>query len=116
VRPLGLAILAVAMCVTIVADRYLVHHFRVPGVLAARSVLTEGPYRYIRHPRTAGILLAKLATPLALGSGLGLFALIPAVLFFPLYIQLEEEHLLRVFGDTYRFYRTGTKRILPFVY
>jgi protein-S-isoprenylcysteine O-methyltransferase Ste14 len=38
-------------------------------------VITDGPYAYVRHPGYAGVILATLALPLALGS---LWALVPA--------------------------------------
>ena len=40
-------------------------------------VITEGPYRYVRHPGYAGALILLPAMPLLLGS---LYALIPAVI------------------------------------
>ena len=42
-----------------------------------QTVVTSGPYRFVRHPGYAGGMLAWLAAPLALGS---LWALLPAVL------------------------------------
>ena len=41
------------------------------------TVITGGPYRYVRHPGYAGGVIANLVIPLMLGS---LWALIPAVL------------------------------------
>ncbi len=41
------------------------------------TVVSDGPYRYLRHPGYASAILSTLATPLALGSP---WALIPAVL------------------------------------
>ncbi len=40
-------------------------------------VVTNGPYRYVRHPGYAGAIIGSLALPLALGS---VWALIPAVI------------------------------------
>ena len=57
------------------------------------TVVTDGPYGYIRHPGYAGALVAGLATPIALGS---LWALIPGgVLALLLVIRtaLEDETL-----------------------
>jgi protein-S-isoprenylcysteine O-methyltransferase Ste14 len=42
-----------------------------------QTVITSGPYRFVRHPGYAGGMLAWLAAPLALGS---LWALLPAAL------------------------------------
>jgi protein-S-isoprenylcysteine O-methyltransferase Ste14 len=41
------------------------------------SVITSGPYRFVRHPGYAGGVVATIATPLLLGS---LWALVPAIL------------------------------------
>ncbi|NIS81585.1 MAG: isoprenylcysteine carboxylmethyltransferase family protein [Anaerolineales bacterium] len=41
------------------------------------SVITDGPYRYIRHPGNAGTILFELSAPLILGSW---WALIPGVI------------------------------------
>lgn len=41
----------------------------------SHEVVTDGPYRYVRHPGYAGAILAAITLPLALGS---LWALIPA--------------------------------------
>lgn len=38
------------------------------------TVVTDGPYRYLRHPGYAGGLVAGLATPIVLGSLWGLVA------------------------------------------
>ncbi len=42
---------------------------------AGHTVITEGPYRYVRHPGYSGMILFTLATPLLLGST---WALLPA--------------------------------------
>jgi protein-S-isoprenylcysteine O-methyltransferase Ste14 len=42
-----------------------------------QTVVTNGPYRYVRHPGYLGMIVFSLATPLMLAS---LWALVPAVL------------------------------------
>jgi protein-S-isoprenylcysteine O-methyltransferase Ste14 len=42
-----------------------------------QSVVTDGPYRYVRHPGYVGMIILTLATPLLLGS---VVAMVPAVL------------------------------------
>lgn len=67
---------------------------RVIEVEEGQSVVTDGPYAYVRHPMYAAVLAMTLATPLALGSYWALlpFALLPAL--FVLRI-LDEERVLR---------------------
>lgn len=77
------------------------------------TVVTGGPYRYVRHPGYVGVLLAHLATPFLLGS---LWALIPSMLLALLFIVrtwLEDTTLMvelpgyKAFGQQTRY------RLLP---
>ncbi len=61
-------------CWAIVVNRFFSTFVRIQED-RGHEVVSEGPYRYVRHPGYAGAILAALALPLALGS---LWALIPA--------------------------------------
>jgi protein-S-isoprenylcysteine O-methyltransferase Ste14 len=57
------------------------------------KVCTTGPYRYVRHPMYAGVILIMLCFPLFMGS---LFSLIPAVIIAILFVfrtALEDKTL-----------------------
>jgi protein-S-isoprenylcysteine O-methyltransferase Ste14 len=88
----------------------------VVTVEEGQKVITTGPYRYLRHPMYAGMLVMTLATPLALGS---YWAWIPCAFFLPwlyLRIQREERKLVRELAG-YQEYRDKTRyRILPGVW
>jgi len=77
------------------------------------TVVTDGPYRYVRHPGYVGAILALFATPLLLGS---LWALIPAGLAAIGYVvrtALEDKTLLKEL-DGYREYAGRVRyRLLP---
>jgi protein-S-isoprenylcysteine O-methyltransferase Ste14 len=68
---LGLAFSAWAM----VANRFFSKFVRIQTD-REHSVITNGPYAYVRHPGYAGSLLAFIALPVALGS---VWALVPAL-------------------------------------
>lgn len=77
------------------------------------TVVTTGPYRFIRHPGYAGIILFMLASPLALGS---LWALIPAgIVIVVLVIRTTlEDRTLRAELPGYTDYAQRTRyRLLP---
>jgi len=77
------------------------------------TVVTGGPYRYVRHPGYVGAILALLATPLLLGS---LWALIPAGLAAIGYIVRTalEDKTLHEELDGYKEYAQQTRyRLLP---
>jgi protein-S-isoprenylcysteine O-methyltransferase Ste14 len=77
------------------------------------TVVTSGPYRYVRHPGYVGIIVFALATPLILGS---LWAFIPAL--FMLFISVVrivlEERTLKEELKGYSDYADQVRyRLLP---
>jgi protein-S-isoprenylcysteine O-methyltransferase Ste14 len=82
-----------------------------------QPVITTGPYRVIRHPSYAGILLAVIGLGLLIGNWLSLVSLTIAIgggLVFR--IRVEERALLRNLGDDYRNYAATHKRLIPFIW
>ena len=80
------------------------------------TVVTGGPYRFVRHPGYAGSLLAYLASPLALGS---LWMFIPAGLTALLLVVRTalEDRTLRAELEGYAAYTRQTRyRLLPGVW
>jgi protein-S-isoprenylcysteine O-methyltransferase Ste14 len=85
-------------------------------VEAEQKVIETGPYAWVRHPMYAGALVLLVGVPLALGSYVGLFTVIPmlAVIVFRL---LDEERLLLKELPGYDAYRRRTKyRLVPGVW
>ncbi len=81
-----------------------------------QTVVTSGPYRYVRHPGYVGAILFQVATPLLLGS---LWALIPGGLSLPLYVirTALEDKTLQEELDGYRDYAQQVRyRLLPGVW
>jgi len=109
---LGLSILAVVWLLW--ADTILVEHF--DHGLDNRELITRGPFRVVRHPRYAGLLSLKAGFALTFASVLGWLSLAVAVALVRRRIQLEENHLRGVFGQTYESYVRRTARILPGFY
>lgn len=79
-------------------------------------LITTGPYRFVRHPGYAGVLLGVLASPLALGSWLsGIPMLIVAVLI--LRRLLMEDRFLHEQLEGYPAYAADVRyRLMPGVY
>ncbi len=77
-------------------------------------LITNGIYKYIRHPIYIGILLAYIGADLVAESYLSIILLI---LFIPIYRQakLEEGILLAHFGEKYKNYMKKSKMLLPFI-
>jgi protein-S-isoprenylcysteine O-methyltransferase Ste14 len=84
------------------------------GLREDHQLVTEGVFKYIRHPMYAAHLLWALATPLILTNWIAGYAmLIPQIVQFWLRIGVEERMMLERFGESYREYMTTTGRLLP---
>ena len=79
----------------------------------AHTLVTRGPYQWVRHPFYDCMFLFLIGTALmtanwfVLASGLAVFAILAAR------SRTEEEKLLERFGESYRAYRQRTGRFLP---
>ena len=85
-------------------------------VEAGQRVITDGPYRVVRHPMYTGFTLLILATPCALGS---FVAIVPALLLIPVLVfrLLDEERVLRQQLSGYAEYCEHTRfRLIPSVF
>ena len=87
----------------------------LPDVLAGAKLVTSGPYRFIRHPMYAALLLGALGlvgnapTPLRIATWV--------VLLIDFLFKLSyEETLLAMRFPEYDAYRLTSKRLIPWVY
>jgi len=79
------------------------------------TLVRRGPYRVVRHPIYAGLLLAMIGSVLARGPG-WLVAVIGGGAYFVMSLRVEESDLAALFPDEYSDYVRHTKRLIPFVY
>ncbi len=82
-----------------------------------QPVIVDGPYRVIRHPSYAGLLLIFMAVGLFMGNWLSLVCLTAAItggLVFR--IRVEERALMEDLGESYRDYAATHERLVPFIW
>lgn len=80
------------------------------------KLITDGPYKLIRHPRYSGGIL--------LGFGLGLvfntwIGVIGSLIFIPIILfRIKDEEILmeEAFSENWQEYYQKTKRLIPFIY
>jgi protein-S-isoprenylcysteine O-methyltransferase Ste14 len=82
-----------------------------------QKVVTDGPYRYIRHPSYLGVIVLMVGFGLALSDGLSVLVMLvlPTAGLVPR-ITVEEAALRQGLGDTYARYAEGRARLLPGVW
>jgi protein-S-isoprenylcysteine O-methyltransferase Ste14 len=78
------------------------------------SLVTSGPYRWVRHPMyTAFYLLHAAVFLLSANAILGLTWVAGLTLVLAVRVRREERMMLRAFGPAYRRYMSRTGRFLP---
>jgi protein-S-isoprenylcysteine O-methyltransferase Ste14 len=111
----GLLVMWVGLAVRIWAIAVLGRSFRMTvEVDDDQRVVDSGPYRWVRHPSYAGILLIVIGLGLVEGNWAALAVLIVApttVLVNRIFV--EEAVLVEVLGRGYADYATRTRRLVP---
>jgi protein-S-isoprenylcysteine O-methyltransferase Ste14 len=116
VSVLGDALIALAFLFIFFVFRQNSYGASTIQIAEGQTVISTGPYAFVRHPMYAGALVMLIGTPLALGSWWGLFAVL---LILPVLIWrlLDEERFLRQNLPGYAEYQTKVKyRLLPFIW
>jgi protein-S-isoprenylcysteine O-methyltransferase Ste14 len=82
-----------------------------------QPVITEGPYRFVRHPGYTGILLAVVGLGFLFGNWVSAACILVAVTAGLVYrIRVEERALLQTLGDSYRDFAATRKRLIPLIW
>lgn len=77
------------------------------------TLVTQGPYRWVRHPFYDAMALLTVAIALIAANWFILVTGAVVFLLLAVRAQTEEAHLLARFGDAYSTYRESTSRFLP---
>jgi protein-S-isoprenylcysteine O-methyltransferase Ste14 len=80
------------------------------------QLITNGIYRYIRHPLYASLLLLGAGVYFKQPTWIGTVLLGLTLLGIFLTANIEEQHNLERFGEEYREYMEKTNRFIPFIY
>jgi protein-S-isoprenylcysteine O-methyltransferase Ste14 len=102
-------------------SRYQLNRFTYGGGSLSeekeQNLLTEGIYKYIRHPIYFGGMIMTVGLELAFRSVIVLFIhTIIYLLIFNDRMKKEEAVLIEKFGEEYRKYMIKTKKIIPRIY
>ena len=84
-----------------------------PMIKQDHELIRSGPYRVVRHPIYTGLLLSAIGTFLVNAKVRGLLGVGLIYLAFVIKSRIEEEFMVRMFGDQYQDYRRTTGAIIP---
>lgn len=116
VKALGFAGIVFAFAVIFWVFRENTYVSRVVEVKKGQTVITTGPYRYVRHPMYVGAIAFFLCVPLALGS---FYALIPAsvtAIFMIIRTHLEDRTLQKELKGYKEYAKKTRYRLLPWIW
>jgi protein-S-isoprenylcysteine O-methyltransferase Ste14 len=95
----------------ITLGRFFQYQIRIQ---AGHTVVTNGPYRSVRHPSYTGIILAIAGYALATGDVYSLVAALAlSAAGLTIRIRAEERQLREALGDDYAEFATRRKRLIP---
>jgi protein-S-isoprenylcysteine O-methyltransferase Ste14 len=112
---LGMILLLCGLALAVWARVYLGRNWGMPMTQRDEpELVTQGPYRFVRHPIYTGILAGILGTSLATNFS-GLIALVAIGAYFIYSARVEERLMTDTFPGTYPSYKSKTKMLIPFV-
>lgn len=115
---LGLVIMLLGLGLRVWSMRVLgAYYSRTLRVADTQVIVTQDPYRVVRHPGYLGTILLWVGYGLALANGIA--TVVVALLMLGVYryrIRSEEAMLLTTFGERYQQYCQHTWKLLPFLY
>lgn len=116
VRLIGVPVI-VATAYMIVRVMMVFRSWRLRAVLTAdHRLCTDGPFRVIRHPIYAGLVLLTIASFLLVPNWITAAGILTNFVAGDVRSRAEERLLDHAFGDRYRAYMARTRRLLPGVY
>jgi protein-S-isoprenylcysteine O-methyltransferase Ste14 len=82
-------------------------------VKQGHELVTQGPYRVIRHPIYTALILMFSGNALVVGDYRAILAVVIVTASFWYKLRKEEKWMLQNFGDAYRQYMLNTKALIP---
>ena len=117
VGTLGAAICGLGLLAAIWSRRALADNWSSTVVFKERHELVErGPYRWVRHPIYASILLMCLGTAVAANRAGSIAGMLFYFAGFWIKLKQEEKLLRRHFPDDYPSYQARVKALVPFLF
>lgn len=112
----GLALYVLAKIWQMWTDSYLEAYFTGAKSPQSQSVMNQGPFRFIRHPRYAGVIAGKVGCALIFASVFGWLLALVWTAVYTRKVRREETHMCKLLGESYKEYSRKTARLIPGIY
>jgi protein-S-isoprenylcysteine O-methyltransferase Ste14 len=114
----GGCLIVLGLIIRLSAIKQLKEYFTINvAIRDDHRLITDGLYKYIRHPAYSGGILSFIGFGLCYGNPISfLIIVIPYLLLILNRIKLEEAVLTDKFGDDYSEMKRRTKKLIPFIY
>jgi protein-S-isoprenylcysteine O-methyltransferase Ste14 len=115
---IGVAVLVCALALFFHTHRRLGRYWSVTlEIRENHGLVTDGIYRFVRHPMYSAYFLWVLSQALLLPNWIaGPAGIVGFGTLFAFRVRREEQMMLQAFGDAYAAYAARTKRIIPGVF
>ncbi len=113
---LGILVIIAGFYIRSIAKKQLGISFNYSVARLKGRLVTDGIYRWIRHPAYLGLLLYAIGTPLFFMSKIGSILIVLVLSAIVYRINVEERFLIKTIGKEYKDYMKKTYRIIPFLY
>ena len=91
-------------------------NFNIQPEVKSTSLVTKGPYRWIRNPMYTAVILFYLPIVVLNFNWMNALVFIVLIAVLLMKIKSEEQFLKERFGEDYLLYKKMTKRLIPFVF
>lgn len=118
IRYIGIVLYILGISLRYSGSIYLGKYFtRDVRVSEDQELVSDGPYRVLRHPLYLGLFLLTISVPLFFQNYLGLaVALILMGVNINKRMVAEESSMEQIMGDRYRAWKSSRYRFIPFIY
>lgn len=118
IRYIGILLYITGIVLRYSGSIYLGKYFtRDVNVSENQELVSDGPYRILRHPLYLGLFLLTISVPIFFQNYVSfVFALTVMVLNINRRMVLEEESMEEIMGDRYTDWKSSRYRFIPFIY
>lgn len=115
---IGLAMIVIGIVIRLWAIRTLGKYFTATVMVQQKqSLITSGPYKWVRHPSYLGAFLAIIGGAVFLNAPYSIIiSSLCMTASYVIRIRAEEKALVQYFGDEYLHFSQKTKKLFPFIW